>query len=93
MDTTITIRTDNQLKKEATKIFNNMGISLSAAFNIFLKQTVAKGTIPCSIEPIDSINIISTYPNNFFSLFGSGKELGLDEEPEDSPIEKESYSL
>lgn len=46
----INIRIDNNLKKEAEKLFNDLGINMSSAINIFLKQSVRKQKIPFEIR-------------------------------------------
>ena len=85
--TTVTFRTDEKLKKDASKLFESLGMNLSVAINMFMKQAVAKQKYPCSLELDYTSDIKATYPKNFFKLFGSGKNLGLDEEPEDLPLE------
>ncbi len=45
----ITIRLDKETKKEAFALFETLGLSLSAAINIFLKQCVRDGKIPFEI--------------------------------------------
>lgn len=81
--TTITFRTDKELKKQATKLFESLGMNLSVAINMFMKQAVAKQKYPCSLELDFTSDLKDTYPKGFFKLFGSGKDLGLDEEPEE----------
>ncbi len=44
--TIITVRIDDNLKNDAQKLFNDIGISMSTAINIFLKQCVKEGKIP-----------------------------------------------
>ena len=82
-DTTVTFRTDNQVKEEAARIYDELGMNLSTALNLFLKQTVIKKKFPCSldIEVLDGVK--ETYPSDFFDLFGKGVNLGLDEEPQE----------
>lgn len=80
-NTTITFRTDQNLKKDATIVFENIGLNLSTAINMFLKQAVLKKTFPCAIDTIIVDEYSVNYNENFFKLFGSGKDLGLDEEP------------
>lgn len=46
MNTMVTFRTDEKLKNEASHIFDSLGMSLSTAINMFLKQTVIKKTFP-----------------------------------------------
>lgn len=91
--TTVTFRTDEKLKKDATKLFESLGMNLSVAINMFMKQAVAKQKYPCSLELDNTSNLKATYPKGFFKLFGSGKNLGLDEEPEDLTFESTPNSL
>lgn len=42
----ITVRVDESLKDDAQKLFNDIGMSMSTAINIFLKQCVKEGKIP-----------------------------------------------
>lgn len=42
----INIRIDDKLKKEAEKLFNDLGINMSSAINVFLKQSVREQKIP-----------------------------------------------
>ena len=83
MSTTITFRTDETLKRDATVLFDALGMSLSAAINLFLKQAVIQQQYPCSLELELTKDMRTTYPADFFSLFGSGKNLGMDTEPEE----------
>jgi DNA-damage-inducible protein J len=46
----ITIRVDNELKKEADDLFSDLGMSLSTAFNIFLRQSVREQQIPFAVS-------------------------------------------
>lgn len=46
MSTTIQIRTKAQLKNDAQKIFNTLGLDLSTAINIYLQQVVLRKGIP-----------------------------------------------
>lgn len=47
--TNISIRMDKDLKEQADKVFNEMGMNLSTAFNIFVRQTIRQGKIPFDI--------------------------------------------
>lgn len=42
----IAVRVDDQLKKEATAIFNELGLDMSTAVKLFLKQSVLTKSIP-----------------------------------------------
>lgn len=55
MDTTIQIRTNSKIKKEAMKVFKKEGISMSLAFNSFLEEVVYKGSLPVEVYPVDKI--------------------------------------
>ena len=49
-DAVINIRTDKEIKEQANRIFEDMGLNTSAAINLFLKQTVLKRRLPFDIE-------------------------------------------
>lgn len=42
----IAVRVDDELKKEATAIFNELGLDMSTAVKLFLKQSVLTKSIP-----------------------------------------------
>ena len=44
------IRIDAETKKEANELFNELGMDMSGAVNIFLRQCILRGGIPFSIE-------------------------------------------
>ena len=92
MKTTITFRTDNALKEDAIKIYENMGMNLSTALNIFMKQTVIQGKYPCSIESDQIIDAKYTYTSDFFDLYGSGKDDDM-VEPKELDYDKEIINL
>ena len=47
--TNISIRMDAELKAAADALFDELGLSLSAAFNIFVRQCIREGGIPFKI--------------------------------------------
>lgn len=47
---TTTIRIDPDVKKRACEVFDDIGISMSAAINTFLKAAVREGTMPFDIK-------------------------------------------
>jgi DNA-damage-inducible protein J len=49
-NTSITIRMDEKLKKQAEAIFHEMGMNMTTAFTIFTKTVVRKGKIPFEIS-------------------------------------------
>lgn len=48
--TTISIRLDKNVKKNAEELFDDLGINMSTAINIFLRQAIRKRKIPFEIE-------------------------------------------
>ena len=79
---TFTFRIDEKLKQEASQMFDSLGMSLSSAINIFLRQSVLKKKFPCSIDLEIINNYENSYPKAFFDLFGSGKDLDIEEPKE-----------
>jgi len=47
--TNLSIRIDKDLKEQADKVFNDMGMNMTTAFNIFIRQTLWQGKIPFEI--------------------------------------------
>ena len=45
----VTIRLDREVKEQAETMFNNFGMNLSTAFNIFARQALRQGKIPFEI--------------------------------------------
>ncbi len=48
--TNISIRMDADLKAQADTLFNELGMNLSTAFNIFIRQSLREGRIPFDIS-------------------------------------------
>lgn len=46
----VTIRLDREVKEQAEKMFNDFGMNLSTAFNIFARQVLRQGKIPFEIH-------------------------------------------
>ena len=46
----VTFRVDEDLKKKAEALFSDLGMSLSTAFNVFLRQSVREQQIPFSVS-------------------------------------------
>lgn len=47
---TTTIRIDSEIKKQANEVFDEIGITMSAAINTFLKAVVREGNMPFDIK-------------------------------------------
>ena len=45
----VTIRLDREVKEDAERLFNDLDMNLSTAFNIFARQALRQGKIPFEI--------------------------------------------
>ena len=45
----VTIMLDRDIKEQAESMFNDLGMNLSTAFNIFVRQSLRQGRIPFEI--------------------------------------------
>jgi addiction module antitoxin, RelB/DinJ family len=50
MTTNICIRIDAGLKERAEVLFNELGLSINTAVNVFLRQAVREGRIPFKVS-------------------------------------------
>lgn len=48
--TNISIRMDRELKERADEFFNEIGMNMTTAFNVFIRQTLREGRIPFRIS-------------------------------------------
>ena len=48
--TNVSIRMDTELKSQADELFAELGMNLSTAFNIFVRQSLREGGIPFEIR-------------------------------------------
>lgn len=55
----ITLRIEKNLKEEAIKLFNDLGLTLSSAIVIFLKQSVREQKIPFEVSKKEEITFLS----------------------------------
>ena len=46
----VTFRVDEEIKKQADALFNDLGMSLSTALNIFLRQSVREQQLPFAVS-------------------------------------------
>ncbi len=49
MNTTLQVRIDSKLKKDATKIFESLGLDMSSGVKMYLNQVILKKGIPFRI--------------------------------------------
>ena len=75
--TTVTFRVDETLKKQAAELFDSLGMNLSQAINMFLKQAVLEGRYPCSVDAGD--DKLQGCSADILALFGSGADLDMPE--------------
>lgn len=45
----VNIRIEDALKDQADAIFNELGMNMTTAFNIFVRQTIREGGIPFAV--------------------------------------------
>ena len=48
--TNLNIRIDKELKENAEVFFNELGLNMSSAFNIFVRQSLRQGKIPFELS-------------------------------------------
>ena len=67
----VSIRMDDNLKKQAENLFNDLGMNLTTAFTIFVKQAIREQGIPFKItreisnsETISAINEMQQMKKN-----------------------------
>lgn len=46
----ISIKTNSADKKKAIELFDNLGLNLSTAINIFIKKSIAEGGLPFEVK-------------------------------------------
>jgi DNA-damage-inducible protein J len=59
--TNINIRTDSELKTQAQMLFNMLGIDMTTAINMFLKQAVIENAIPFNVQVQDKASVEVLY--------------------------------
>ena len=48
--TNLNIRTDAEVKAAAEQLFSELGLNLTTAVNMFLRQAIRTGGIPCEVK-------------------------------------------
>lgn len=71
--TNLSIRIDKELKEQAENLFSELGMNMTTAFNVFVRQAVRQGKIPFEISlnqpnnetiaAMEEANIISKEPS------------------------------
>ena len=45
----VSFRIDTDIKNQADKLFSQLGLNMTTAFNIFLRQAIREGSIPFNV--------------------------------------------
>lgn len=61
--TNVTIRMDTTLKKQAEELFSDLGMNLTTAFTIFVKQAVREQQVPFRISKAHNTDTIQAIKN------------------------------
>jgi len=51
--TNLTIRIDEDIKREAESLFNKIGLTISSAINVFFRQAIRTQAIPFQLKAYD----------------------------------------
>jgi DNA-damage-inducible protein J len=51
--TNLTVRIDENIKREAEVLFGRIGLNLSSAINVFFRQAIREQAIPFELKPYD----------------------------------------
>lgn len=54
--TNVTIRMDTEVKKEAEELFNDLGLNLTSAINMFIRKAIAEQGIPFEVRKTVNYN-------------------------------------
>ena len=59
--TTLNVRTDCEVKRRAEAVFNELGLTLTTAINVFLKAAVRKNGLPfaLSLDKSDNVTLVA----------------------------------
>ena len=59
----IQVRVDRAEKNKASQIFERLGLDISSAVRMFIKQTIQRNTLPFSFDSTDDYDYISAMDN------------------------------
>lgn len=65
------IRIDSKIKREANDLFGELGIDMSSAVNIFLRQCVMRGGLPFKVE-------VPQYSDNLLDAANEARRISRD---------------
>ena len=66
------IRIDETVKAQATSLFNDLGMDISSAVNIFLRQCLLRGGLPFTVE-------LPNYSQKTLEALAEAKRISRDE--------------
>lgn len=66
------IRIDETVKAQATSLFNDLGMDMSSAVNIFLRQCLLRGGLPFTVE-------VPNYSQKTLEAMAEAKKISRDE--------------
>ena len=76
--TNINIRIDKDLKERAEMFFSELGLTMTSAFNIFVRQSLIQGKIPFELRREASReDFVVNNPSAFHSLRGILKNANI----------------
>ena len=56
--TSMSIRLDSEVKEQAQQVFNNLGLDMTTAINIFLRQAIQYQGLPFDVRLDESRNLL-----------------------------------
>ena len=59
--TSVNLRIDKELKAQAETLFSSLGMNMTTAINVFLKQAVRNQEIPFRISAVNDYDRVSAY--------------------------------
>ncbi|HGI3274042.1 TPA: type II toxin-antitoxin system RelB/DinJ family antitoxin [Streptococcus agalactiae] len=65
------IRIDETVKAQATSLFNDLGMDMSSAVNIFLRQCLLRGGLPFTVE-------VPNYSQKTLEVLAEAKRISRD---------------
>lgn len=70
--TNVNIRMDEDVKQQADKLFKELGLNMTTAVNVFVKQAIRQGRIPFVISAAPNAETIAAMEdvNNHINLIG-----------------------
>ncbi len=96
----VTMRVDKELKMEAQELFNQLGLDMSTAYNLFLRQAVRTRSIPFEITAEEPDDRRITVDRRTYEIFAreyakacSMTQSGKQTIPEDEMLKKYGVEL